>query len=90
MGVELENFGGLLCPVFLTKTYSRKVSEADWNLDNLMSSVEEEIVARERIGVNQQTRQPPPRQPPGQQPQKRNEGYKSQHALFSGYTLLLL
>ena len=47
LGVEPESYGSLLCPVFLTKLpadlqliISRKVSEADWNLDPLMGAVE--------------------------------------------------
>ena len=59
LGVEPNSYGSLLCPVLLTElpaelqlTISRKVTKADWNLDSLMRAVEEEIVARERIGVS--------------------------------------
>ena len=58
LGVEPNCYSSLLCPVLLTKlpaelqlTIIRKVTEADCNLDSLMRAVEEEIVARERIGV---------------------------------------
>ena len=58
LGVETDTFGGLLCPVLINKIpadlqliISRQVSEADWNLDILMKAIEEEIVARERVGA---------------------------------------
>ena len=58
LGVESDTFGGLLCPVLINKIpadlqliISRKVSEADWNLDILMKAIEEEIVARERVSA---------------------------------------
>ena len=60
LGVEPESYGSLLCPVLITKLpanlqliVSRKVSDTDWNLDPLMEVIEEEIIARERLGVNQ-------------------------------------
>ena len=66
LGVEPNSSGILLCPVLLTKlpaelqlTISRKVTEADWNLDSLMKAVKEEITARERIGVKNTNRTSP-------------------------------
>ena len=60
LGVESKSYGNLLCPVLLNKIpaelqliVSRKVSEADWNLDLLMNAIEEEIRARERVGTGQ-------------------------------------
>lgn len=60
LGVEPDSYGSLLCPIFLNKIpadlqllVSRKVSEADWNLDLLMEAIEEEITARERVGAGQ-------------------------------------
>ena len=60
LGVEPESYGGLLCPVLLSKIpqdlrliVSRKVSESDWKLDLLMTAIEEELEARERIGASQ-------------------------------------
>jgi len=71
LGVEPESYGSLLCPVLITKLpvdlqliVSRKVSDSDWNLDPLMEVIEE-IIARERLGVNQ-----------SRPPARRNE-YKS-------------
>ena len=66
LGAEHNSYGSLLCPVILTKlpaklqlTISRKLTEADWNLDSLMKAVEEEMTARERIGVNNTNQAPP-------------------------------
>ena len=60
LGVEPESYGGLLCPVLLSKILqdlqlivSRKISESDWNLDLLMTAIEEELAARERISASQ-------------------------------------
>ena len=60
LGVEPKSYGSLLCPVLLTKLpaelqllISRKVTDADWNLEPLMGAIEEEVVARERLSVNQ-------------------------------------
>ena len=60
LGVESNSYDSLLCPVLLNKIpanlqliASRKVSEADWNLDLLMEAIEEEITARERISAGQ-------------------------------------
>jgi hypothetical protein len=56
-GVKEETYGNILCPVLTTKTppelqliVSRKVPEAEWKLECLMIVIEEEIVARERLG----------------------------------------
>ena len=69
LGVEPNSYGSLLCPVLLTKlpaklqlTISWKVTEADWNLDSLMKTVEEEITVRERIGVRNINHAPPRRE----------------------------
>ena len=58
--VESKSYGGLLCPVLVSKIpadlqliVSCKVSKADWNLDTLMDAIEEEITARERVGTTQ-------------------------------------
>ena len=58
LGIESDSYGNLLCPVLLNKIpadlqliVSRKVSEADWNLDLLMVAIEEEVTARERVGA---------------------------------------
>ena len=68
LGVDSRSYGNLLCPVLLNKlpaelqlTVSWKVSESDWNLNSLMEAIEEEIVARERIGMNAISRNPPAR-----------------------------
>ena len=60
LGVEPKSYGSLLCPVLFTKLpaelqllISRKVTDADWNLEPLMGAIEEEIVARERLSLNQ-------------------------------------
>ena len=52
LGIEPETYGGLLCPVLLSKIpqdlwliVSRKVSESDWKLDLLMTAIEEELEA---------------------------------------------
>ena len=59
LGVEPRSYGNLLCPVLLNKIpadlqliVSRKVSEENWNLNSLMEAIEEELTARERIGMN--------------------------------------
>ena len=61
LGVDPGSYGSLLCPVLLTKlpaelqlTISRKVTEADWNLDSLMRAVEEEIIAREIVLLHEE------------------------------------
>lgn len=62
--VKSESYGSLLCPVLLARlpsemqlNVSRRVSEADWNLDRLMEVVEEEIIAHERVSVTRPVRQ---------------------------------
>jgi hypothetical protein len=69
LGIESDSYGSLLCPVLLSKIpadlqliVSRKVSEAEWNLDLLKVAIEEEITARERVGAGQ-----------GRPPIRRNE-----------------
>ena len=54
LDVGSETYGGLLCPVLVAKLplelqliVSRKLSEEDWNLDELLRIIEEEVVARE-------------------------------------------
>ena len=53
-------YSSLLCPVLVAKLpselqliVSRKLSEENWNLDELLHVVEEEVVARERVTVTQ-------------------------------------
>lgn len=55
--VKDETYGSLLSPVLINKIppdlqfiVCRKVPEADWELKTLISAIEEEIVARERLG----------------------------------------
>ena len=72
LGVTQDSYSSLLCPVLVGKLpsdlqllISRKVSESDWKLDSLLLAIEEEVSARERIGVNQthppvRKRDPPP------------------------------
>ena len=57
LNVKEETYGNLLCPILINKippdlqlTVSRKVPEAEWELKTLMSTIEEEIIARERLG----------------------------------------
>ena len=72
LGVESSSYGSLLLSVLLQKlpselrlVLSRKVSEADWNLDELLKQLEREIEARERAAmstsqtVKKQGRDPP-------------------------------
>jgi len=72
LGVAQDSYSSLLCPVLVGKLpsdlqllISRKVSESDWKLDLLMQAIEDEVSARERIGVNQthapaRRKEPPP------------------------------
>ena len=60
MNVQEDSYGTLLCPVLINKIppelqliLSRKVSEEDWNLQTLMAAIEEEVIARERLGQSQ-------------------------------------
>ena len=55
LGVEPTSYGVMLTPVLLAKLppelrliVSRKISSADLNMDNLLETFEEELVARER------------------------------------------
>ena len=57
LDVDEESYGSLLCPVLISKIpaelqliVSRKVEEKDWKLKTLMATIEEEIIARERLG----------------------------------------
>ena len=72
LGVESSSYGSLLLSVLLQKlpselrlVLSREVSEADWNLDELLKQLEREIEARERAAmstsqtVKKQGRDPP-------------------------------
>ena len=59
LDVGSETYGSLLCPVLVAKLpselqliVSRKLSEEDWNLDELLRIIEE-VVARERVSVTQ-------------------------------------
>ena len=56
--VESSSYSCLLAPVFTTKvpqelqlTLSRKIGGDDWNLDALMSCLEEEIQAQGRMAI---------------------------------------
>ena len=58
-----ETYGNLLCPVLINKIpsdmqliVSRKVPESKWELKTLMAAIEEEIVARERLGPSRAPR----------------------------------
>eukprot|EP00731_Ephydatia_muelleri_P024186 Em0016g457a len=42
-----------IIPPELQLILSRKVSEEDWNLQTLMAAIEEEVIARERLGQSQ-------------------------------------
>ena len=72
LGVESSSYGSLLLSVLLQKlpselclVLSREVSEADWNLNELLKQLEREIEARERAAmstsqtVKKQGRDPP-------------------------------
>ena len=55
--IEEDSYGNLLCPVLVNKIpadmqllISRKIPEAEWKLQSLMTAIEEEITARERLG----------------------------------------
>ena len=60
MNVQEDSYSNLLCPVLINKIppelqliVSRKVSEENWNLGKLMAAIEEEVIARERLGQSQ-------------------------------------
>ena len=65
LGVRSEAYGSLLCPVLIRKlppelqlTLSRKVSEDNWKLDELLRVIEEDIVARDCCtGLEAKTRE---------------------------------
>ena len=57
MNVQEDSYSNLLCPVLINKIppelqliVSRKVSEENWSLGKLMAAIEEEVIARERLG----------------------------------------
>ena len=63
LDVTTDSFGGLLCPVLVARLpaelqliVSRNVSDDDWNLEQVLRVVEEEVVARERVTVHPVTR----------------------------------
>ena len=69
--VKEETYRNLLCPVLINKIpsdmqliVSRKVPEAKWELKTLMSAIEEEIVARERLDPPKAPRRPESKPPP--------------------------
>ena len=71
LDVKEETYGNLLCPILITKIpselqlmVSRKVPEAEWKLERLMSVIEEEIVARERLGQSKNPRRNDGKPPP--------------------------
>ena len=54
LDVGSETYGSLLCPVLVARLpselqliVSRRLSEQNWNLDELLHVVEEEVIARE-------------------------------------------
>ena len=58
LGVESTSYGSLLTSVLLQKLphelrliVSREVKEGDWNLDELLKQLEQEIGARERAAI---------------------------------------
>ena len=58
LGIDSATYGALLSPVLLSKLppelrliVSRKVSESNLNLDDLLSTFEQELTARERIST---------------------------------------
>lgn len=72
LDVRSETYNSLLCPVLIARLpselqliVSQNVSEEDWNLDELLRVVKEEVVARERVSVTQTVKprrdsKPPP------------------------------
>ena len=69
--VREEMYRNLLCPILITKIpaelqliVSRKVPEAEWRLERLMAVIEEEIVARERLGRSKNPRRNEGKPPP--------------------------
>ena len=72
LDVGSDTYGGLLCPVLVARLppelqliVSRNISEDDWNLDEILRVVEEELVARERVTLSQAVKpkresKPPP------------------------------
>ena len=71
LGVGSEAYGSLLCRVLIRKlppelqlTLSRKVSEDNWKLDELLRVIEEDIVTRERVTVMQASKPKRENKPP--------------------------
>lgn len=69
MGVEPETYGAMLSSILLTKLppeirliVSRKVSSDDLDMNNLLKTFEQELIARER--ASNSASQPPPRRNP--------------------------
>ena len=68
LGVESESYGAMLSSVLLTKLptdlrliVSRKVTSTDLNMDSLLKTFEEELVARERASNSNSSHTPPRR-----------------------------
>ena len=68
LGVEPTSYGAMLTPVLLTKLppelrliVSRKISSTDLDMDNLLKTFEEELVARERASSSKTSHAPPRR-----------------------------
>ena len=81
IGVAQATYSNLLCPVLVGKLpselqliISRKIPESNWKLDTLLTAIEDEVAARERIGAN-------PTQPT---PNKKKEYPPSSSSLLSG------
>ena len=71
LGVEPESYGAMLSSVLLTKLppeirliVSRKVSSDDLDMDSLLKTCEQELIAQER--ASNSVSQPPPRRNPSQ------------------------
>ena len=72
LGVESSSYGGLLASVVLNKLpqefqlfVSQKVGESEWELEQMMKIIEEEIQARERmVAVTNTPTRKPNRDPP--------------------------
>ena len=95
LGVKSDNYGSLLCPVFLNKIpadlqliVSRKVSEADWNVDLLMAAIKEEITVRERVGAG--TGNPPIRRSECKPPPSATDHLGIRRDIQHANTMLLL
>ena len=74
LGVEPTSYGAMLSPVLLTKLpselrliVSRRISSTDLNMDTLLETFEEELVARERASSSRTSHAPPRRSQARQQ-----------------------